>query len=117
MCSGNIPPKQETLLIFVGNYARCSRLFESGFTGNIPQKQATPLIFVGNYVRSSQALGVNIKSKPVGEKTRGIASLHGTTDPNGMDDLMVGFYCFDNREIHLDHEKANAIRPYNNGII
>jgi len=29
--------------IFIGNYARSSHWFESGFTGNIPKKQPCPL--------------------------------------------------------------------------
>ena len=80
-------------------------------------KTSSVILEILKILIQNQALGVNFNIKPVGEKTRGIASLHGTTDPNGMDDLMVGFYCSVNREIHLNHEKVNAIRPYNNGII
>ena len=73
-------------------------------------KTSSAILKILKIVIQNQVLGVNIKSKPTGEKTRGIASLHCIQIPNGMDDLIVGFHCFDNREMYLYHGRANALQ-------
>ena len=40
-----------------------------------------------------------------------IASPQGIQKPYQLDDPMVGFHCFANKEIHQYHERANAILP------
>ncbi len=49
--------------------------------------------------------------KPIGEKTRGIASLHCIQKPH-MIYLTEECHRSVIREMHLYHERANAIRPY-----
>ena len=51
--------------------------------------------------------------KPIGEKTRGIASLHGIQKPDEMDSPKFVCHCAVNRGMHLYHGRMNDIRPYN----
>ena len=46
-----------------------------------------------------------------------IASLQGIPKPYQLDSLTVVFDFSINREMRPYHERANAIRPYNNGIL
>jgi hypothetical protein len=50
--------------------------------------------------------------KPIGTKTRSIASLYGIKKPEGMDDLVVGCHCTVIRVMYLYFDRANAKRPY-----
>ena len=79
-------------------------------TIGVKTKTSSVILEILKILIQNQALGVNFNIKPVGEKTRGIASLHYKQKPNGLDDLIVGFHCFDNREMYLYHGRANALQ-------
>jgi hypothetical protein len=62
---------------------------------------------------SKPGVGGKFILKPIGEKTRGIASLHGIQKPDEMDSPKFVCHCAVNRGMHLYHGRTNAIRPYN----
>ena len=62
---------------------------------------------------SKPGVGGKFILKPIGEKTRGIASLHVIEKPDGMDSPKFVCHCAVNRGMHLYHGRTNDIRPYN----
>jgi len=81
---------------------------------NLPNRIEDVICNPRNPVNPDSKPGVGGKFilKPIGEKTRGIASLHCIQKPHGID-LTEECHRSGIREMRLYHERANAIRPYN----
>ena len=107
-------------ILLTPTFRRCVNASAKGFEmkeaspNNLPNRIEDVIVNPRNPVNPDSKPGVEDKFilKPIGEKTRGITSLHVIEKPDGMDSPKFVCHCAVNRGMHLYHERMNAISPY-----
>ncbi len=103
-------------IILTPTFRRCVDASAKGFEmkeaspNNLPNRIEDVIV---NPINPDSKLGVGSKFilKPIGERTRGIASLHCIQQPHGID-LTEECHRSGIKEMHLYHERMNVICPY-----